>query len=72
MVKKNDTPRVRYEPPKAEVFVLCEPLNVLQGFSVNGKGQDWEFSDAWWELEDERNLGTNDWGGFGDLGNDTD
>ncbi len=72
MEKNKHLHRSIYAPPEAKLTTVGLPLHLLDNFSLNGNGQDWEFSDAWWELEDERNLGTNDWGGFGGLGNDTD
>ncbi len=71
MVKKNEMPRVRYEPPKAELLQLSQPLTFMGHFSRNAQFDDWSTEDAFWELEDEENWGADDWGGQGSAGNDT-
>ncbi len=68
MVKKNDTPRVRYEPPKAESFLLPNALNMLRYFSSDVG--DWSGSgdplEGDWEYDED--LG--DFGDGGTAGND--
>ncbi len=68
-----DKSKSLYKAPRAELLSFVKPLSLMAHFSGGGgTGQDWEFSDAWWDLEDDRLFSTDDWGGFGDLGNDTD
>ncbi len=54
-MKKELRLRVRYEPPRVELFSLNNPLTFMGYFSRDAGFDDWETEDGFSELEDEKN-----------------
>ncbi len=61
--------RLRYEPPKVEIFTLSERLNLLVNFPTNGDVDDWNNGN---ELDNEIDdlINGKDWLNGGGLGTD--